>query len=70
MKKVRVDFVAHQSVVVAVKETEDMYEVAEQVAQSYIENNPSVHPTWEIEDGGVDDADADADADVEEMFTD
>ena len=68
MKKIRVDFVAHQSVVVAVKETEDMYEVAEQVAQSYIEHNPSVHPIWEVEDGGVDDAEEDADIDVEEMF--
>lgn len=68
MKKIRVDFVAHHSVVVAVKETEDMYEVAEQVAQSYIEDNPSVHPTWEVEDGGVDDAYEDADVDVEEMF--
>lgn len=68
MKKIRVDFVAHQSVVVAVKETEDMYEVAEQIAQVYIENSPSVHPTWEVEDGGVDDADEDADVDVAEMF--
>ena len=66
MKKVRVDFVAHYSVVVAVNECDDMYEVAENLAQSYIDSNHSVKPTWEVEDGGIGDADVNDDVDVEQ----
>lgn len=67
MKKVRVDFVAHYSVVVAMKEGEDIYDKAVELAESYVKNSPSVRPSWEVEDDGVDDAEADADVDVEEM---
>ena len=67
MKKIRVDFVAHYSVVVAINECENVYDKAVELAESYVANSPSVRPSWEVEGDGVDDADADADVDVEEM---
>ena len=56
MKKIRVDFVAHISVVVDVNESEDAYEVAEELAQTYVDCNPSIKAKWQIEDGGINDA--------------
>lgn len=56
MKKIRVDFVAHRSVVVQVKECGDMYDNAVELAEQYIQGNPAIVPEWEVEDGGVDDA--------------
>ena len=43
-----------------------MYDKAVELAESYVENSPSVRPSWEVEGDGVDDAEADADVDVEE----
>ena len=56
MKKIRVDFVAHCSVVVQVKECDDMYDKAAELAEQYIQGNPAIETEWEIEDGGVNDA--------------
>lgn len=65
-KKVRVDFSAHYSVVVEVEENDVMYENAAILAQQYICGNPAIEPSWEIDDGGVDNADDDDDVDVRE----
>ena len=66
MKKIRVDFVAHSSVVVQVKEGDDMYDKAIELAEQYIQGNPSIETEWEFEGGGVDEAEEDACVDVEE----
>lgn len=64
MKKIRVDFVAHCSVVVQVKEGDYMYYDAAELAEQYIQGNPSIRPEWEVEDGGIDDADEEDTVDV------
>ena len=56
MKKIRVDFVAHSSVVVQVKEGDDMYDKAIELAEQYIQGNPQIETVWEVEGDGVDDA--------------
>lgn len=66
MKKIRVDFVAHSSVVVQVKECDDMYDKAIELAEQYIQGNPKIETVWEFEDGGVDDAEKEECVDVEE----
>lgn len=66
MKKIRVDFVAHSSVVVQVKECDDMYDKAIELAEQYIQGNPSIETVWEFEGDGVDDAEEDADVDIKE----
>lgn len=52
--KYRVDFSAHQSVVVEVTDTEDAEEKAMELAEKYIYN---FCPSWEIDDGGIEEAD-------------
>ena len=64
MKKIRVDFVAHCSVVVQVKEGGYMYDDAAELAEQYIQGNPSIRPEWEVEDGGIDDADEEDRVDI------
>ena len=66
MKKVRVDFVAHYSVVVQVKECDDMYDKAAELAEQYIQGNPAIKTEWEVEDSGVDDAGEEESVDVKE----
>ena len=61
-KKIRVDFSAHCSVVVSVKESDTMYDDAITIAEHYVEANPIFRPDWEVDDGGVSDADADEEA--------
>ena len=56
-KKVRVDFSAHYSVVVEVEDEESYYDRAAELAEEYIQGNPAIRPEWELDDGGVDDAD-------------
>ena len=65
-KKVRVDFSAHCSIVVAVEESDDYLDQAAQLAEKYVDGNPSINPDWEIDDDGVDDAEEDAEVDVEQ----
>ena len=66
MKKIRVDFVAHCSVVVQVKECGDMYDNAVKLAEQYMQGNPAIRPEWEVEDDGVDDAGDEDFVDVKE----
>ena len=66
MKNVRVDFVAHCSVVVQVKECADMYDNAIELAEQYVQGSPAIRPEWEVEDGGVDDASDEDCVDVKE----
>lgn len=55
MKKVRCDFCAQLSVVVAIPDdAED--DSAVEIAEEYLKRR-SVKPQWELEDGGVSDAD-------------
>lgn len=65
MKKVRVDFSAHKSIVVAVKEGDDYFERAMDIASEYA-NMENGRVFWEIDDGGVDDAMDTDDVDVTE----
>lgn len=55
MKKIkyRVDFSAHQSVVVEVPDTEYSEEEAIKLAEKYIDN---MCPYWEVDDGGIEEA--------------
>lgn len=55
MKKVRCDFSAHTSVVVAIPDDAD-YDDAAKIAEEYMQTN-SITPIWELDDEGVDDAD-------------
>ena len=66
MKKIRVDFVAHCSVVVQVKECGDMYDNAAELAEQYMQGNPAIRPEWEVEGDGVDDAGDEDCVDVKE----
>ena len=65
-KKVRVDFSSHYSVVVEVEANDDMYDNAATLAEEYINGNPAITPSWEIDDGGIDDADDCDEPDVRE----
>lgn len=56
-KKVRVDFSAHCSVVVEVEDTDDYYDRASELAEEYLLGNKEINPSWEPDDGGIDDAD-------------
>lgn len=58
-KKVRLDFSAHCSVVVEVPDTENYEDKAIKEAENYLFGNPSVYVNWELDDGGIDDADED-----------
>ena len=64
MKKVRVDFSAHISVVVEVKDGDSYLDRAVELAECYVEGNPSITPSWELDDGGVEDVDDEEIADV------
>ena len=54
--KYRVDFSAHQSIVVEVPDTEYSEDEAMKLAERYIYN---MCPSWEIDDGGIEEADED-----------
>ena len=56
-KKIRVDFSAHCSVVVAIDECDDMESKAIELAENYIQGNPCIRAGWEVDDDGVSDAD-------------
>ena len=56
VKKVRVDFSAHYSVVVAVEDSYDYYDKAANIAEKYMNGN-SVYPMWDVDDDGVYDVD-------------
>ena len=55
MKKVRCDFSAHTSVVVAIPDNAD-YDDAATIAEEYMRTN-RITPIWELDDEGIDDAD-------------
>ena len=57
-KKFRLDFSAHTSVVVAVDDCDEelMEEKAIRIAQEYLHRR-GVEASWELDDGGLDDAD-------------
>ena len=56
-KKIRLDFSAHVSVVVAVDDEEDMMEdKALEIAEDYLATRGCI-PTWELDDGGIDEVD-------------
>lgn len=57
-KKFRLDFSAHTSVVVAVDDSDEelMEEEAIRIAQEYLLSG-GVETSWELDDGGLDDAD-------------
>ena len=65
MKKVRVDFVAHCSVVVEVEEGDCMYDDAVDLASEFVSYSSTIKPVWEVEDGGVSDADDVSDLDID-----
>lgn len=54
-KKMRVDFSAHYSVVVAVEECDDMESKAIELAEQYIQGG-KIDADWEMDEGGVSDA--------------
>lgn len=56
--KYRVDFSAHHSIVVEVPDTEDAEYKAVELAESYMENTGAC-TYWEVDDGGVEEADPD-----------
>lgn len=67
MKKVRVDFSAHMSVVVAVKDGDDYLDRAIETAENAVnELRFRQSATWEVDDGGVDDADDMDEVDITE----
>jgi len=51
--KYRVDFSAHQSVVVEVPDTEYSEEEAIKLAERYVYD---MCPSWEVDDGGIEEA--------------
>lgn len=57
-KKFRLDFSAHTSVVVAVNDCDEelMEEEAIRIAQEHLHRR-GVEASWELDDGGLDDAD-------------
>lgn len=67
MKKVRVDFSAHMSVVVGVKDGDDYLDRAIETAENAVnELRFRQSATWEVDDGGVDDADDMDEVDITE----
>jgi len=54
--KYRVDFSAYQSVVVEVPDGENAEEQAISLAEQYIYD---MFPSWEVDDGGIEEADED-----------
>ena len=65
MKKVRVDFSAHISVVVAVKDGDDYLDRAVETAEKSI-NEVGFSAIWEVDDDGVDDANDTDEVDIME----
>ena len=65
-KKVRVDFSAHYSVVVEVEANDAMYDNAAILAEEYINGNPAIETSWEIDDDGIGDANDCDEPDVRE----
>lgn len=55
MKKVRCDFSAHTSVVVAIPDDADLDDAID-IAEEYLQCN-SIHQQWDLDDGGVDEVD-------------
>lgn len=51
-RKIRLDFVAHYSVVVEVPDDENSEENAITIAEDYM-SSKDVYVTWELEDGGI-----------------
>lgn len=66
MKKVIVDFSAHISVVVEVKDGDSYLGRAAELAERYVRGNSSIKPYWELDDGGIEDADDEEIVDVKE----
>lgn len=67
MKKVRVDFSAHMPVVVAVKDGDDYLDRAIETAEEAVnELRFTQSARWEVDDGGVDDADDTDEVDITE----
>ena len=67
MKKVRVDFSAHMSVVVAVKDGDDYLDRAAEIAKVAVNEQCFRQGTiWEVDDGGVDDANNSDEVDITE----
>lgn len=67
MKKVRVDFSAHMSVVVAVKDGDDYLDRAVKKAEDAVnELGFRQSARWEVDDGGVDDANNADEVDITE----
>lgn len=68
MKKVRVDFSAHVSVVVAVKDGDDYWDRAIELAETRINGASYItrDAYWEVDDDGVDDADETDEIDFKE----
>ena len=67
MKKVRVDFSAHMSVVVAVKDGDDYLDRAVETAEEAInELGFRQSAIWEVDDDGVDDANDTDEVDITE----
>lgn len=55
MKKVRCDFSAHTSIVVAIPDEAELDDAIE-IAEEYMKTK-GVTPVWELDDGGVDEVD-------------
>lgn len=55
MKKVRCDFSAHTSIVVAIPDEAELDDAIE-IAEEYMKTI-GVTPEWELDDGGVDEVD-------------
>lgn len=55
MKKVRCDFSAHTSIVVAIPDEAELDDAIE-IAEEYMKTK-GVTPIWELDDGGVDEVD-------------
>ena len=55
MKKVRCDYSAHTSVVVAIPDDAELDDAIE-IAENYLATN-NVTPSWDLDDGGVDEVD-------------
>ena len=61
-KKVRLDFSAHCSVVVEVPDVDNYEDEAVELAENYLSGNNNVYVSWELDDGGIEDADEDDEA--------
>ena len=60
MKKIRCDFTAHTSIVVAIPDDAELDDAIE-IAEEQMKTN-SVTPLWEFDDEGVDEVDASEEA--------